>query len=142
MFELIKASPILGLGPANYYYYTPLYPILGWVVNFNSHNNYVDIAAQMGLVGLAIFAWLVIEVVNLGLNLRKRVKDGFCRGYIYAVMGGIAGMLVSGFMADWFLPFLYNIGIPGFRTSILAWLFIGGMIALIQITREKQMALV
>ena len=30
LFELFKASPVFGLGPANYYYYTPLYSL--WVV--------------------------------------------------------------------------------------------------------------
>lgn len=29
MLALIKASPIIGLGPANYYHYTSLFPILG-----------------------------------------------------------------------------------------------------------------
>jgi O-antigen ligase len=48
VLEIIKASPLLGVGPANYYYYTPLYPILGFYVQFNSHNQYVDIVAQTG----------------------------------------------------------------------------------------------
>ncbi len=52
MFELIKANPIIGLGFANYSHYTYLYPILGWNVSFNSHNNYMDIIAQTGFCGL------------------------------------------------------------------------------------------
>jgi hypothetical protein len=30
------------------------------------------------------------------------------------------------------LPFVYNIGIAGFRASMLAWLFLGGLVALEQ----------
>jgi len=33
-------------------------------------------------------------------------------------------------LADWFLPFVYNIGFAGFRTSALAWMFLGGLVAL------------
>jgi hypothetical protein len=28
------------------------------------------------------------------------------------------------------LPFVYNIGFTGFRASVLAWLFLGGLISL------------
>ena len=33
-------------------------------------------------------------------------------------------------MADWILPFVYNIGFPGFQASVLVWLFLGGLVAL------------
>lgn len=136
MWELIKTSPILGLGPANYYHYTKLYPLLGWYVVFNSHNNYIDIVAQTGLVGLGIFAWLMWEIGRLGWSLRGQVKDGFSRGYVNAALGGLVATLASGFMADWFLPFLYNIGFPGFRAAAFAWLFLGGLISLEAIQRR------
>ena len=130
MIALIKASPILGLGPANYYHYTILYPILGWYVRFSSHNNYLDILAQTGLLGFAFFTWLIFELFRSAWRLRQRAKDGFTRGYSVALMGGLAGMLVSGFMGDWFLPFVYNISTGGFRASLFAWLFLGGLLAL------------
>jgi hypothetical protein len=138
MYELIKASPLLGLGPANYYHYTVLYPLLGWYVKFNSHNNYIDIIAQTGLVGFAIFGWLIASIGFIGIRLYKKISDitqkdkddYFSLGLVGAALGGIAGMLVSGILGDWFLPFLYNIGFPGFRSSVYAWLFIGGLLAL------------
>ena len=33
-------------------------------------------------------------------------------------------------LADWILPFVYNIGFPGFQASVLVWLFLGGLVAL------------
>lgn len=138
MWELIKANPILGLGPANYYYYTPLYSLLGWFVNFNSHNNYIDIIAQTGFVGFGIFLWLIFELGRLGFKLRNQVSDFFSKGYVNGVIGGLIGALAAGFMADWFLPFLYNIGIPGFRSSVIAWIFLGGLISIETILRSQQ----
>lgn len=130
MWELIKSYPIFGMGPANYYYYTQLIPLMGYYVRFNSHNNYVDILAQTGLVGFTLFGWLMFEIGRLGLRLREQVVGGgFTQGYVNGVLGGLAGMLVSGLLGDWFMPFLYNIGITGFRASIFAWFFLGGLIA-------------
>lgn len=131
--DVFPASPIIGLGPANYYFYTPLYPILGYYVNFNSHNQYVDILLQTGIVGVLVLSWLMLAIAKVGWHLRERVQEGFARGYVYGCLAGLAGTLYAGAHGDWFLPFVYNIGLTGFRASMLGWLFLGGMIAVGQI---------
>jgi len=135
--KILKANPVLGLGPANYYYYTPLYPILGWSVRFNSHNQYVDLIAQTGLLGLACFLWFAWEVGRLGWRLRTQMPEGFAQAYVYGAMGGLAGTLTAGMLADWALPFVYNIGLVGFRASVLGWLFLGGVVSLEQIVQQE-----
>jgi hypothetical protein len=40
-------------------------------------------------------------------------------------------------LADWFLPFVYNIGFEGFQSSILIWMLFGGSLALEQMARTK-----
>lgn len=131
--EIIKVNPILGLGPGNYYNYTLLFPILGWYVEFNSHNNYVDIVAQTGILGLICFFWFVVVTWKLGWRLRNQVpKDGFTQAFVYGALGGLAGSVAAGMLGDWVLPFVYNIGIYGFRSSIYAWLFLGGLVAIDQ----------
>lgn len=136
--EIVKVNPILGLGPANYYYYTPLYPILGYSVEFNSHSNYIDILAQTGLLGLACFLWFAIELGLLGLNLRNKVPEGFPKAYVYGVLGGLVGTLVSAALGDWVIPFVYNIGLRGFRTSVIGWLFMGGLVVIQRLYRDQQ----
>jgi len=133
VLEIVKANPLLGVGPANYYYYTPLYPILGYYVRFNSHNNFVDILAQTGLVGTFFFTWFVLATGRAGWTLRNKFQDGFARGYIFSCLGGLAACLVAAALGDWFLPFVYNVGLNGFRASVLGWLFLGGLVALQQI---------
>ena len=130
MFELVKTSPLLGLGPANYYHYTPLYSIMGYHVKFNSHNNYWDMAAQVGLLGLGLFLWLSAELGMLGLRLRRLQLSGFARAYVNAALAGLAGTLALGMLADWFFPFVYNIGFEGFKGAVYPWLFLGGLLAL------------
>lgn len=142
LWDLFTASPILGLGPANYYHYTRLYPLWGWYVKFNSHNNYLDIALQNGLLGLALFLWLALALGRVGWRLRRcirpdlapgadsRASPAFDRAYANSALAGLAGLLVSGWMGDWFLGFLYNVGLPGFRASLFAWLFLAGLLSL------------
>jgi hypothetical protein len=140
LLELINVNPFLGLGPANYYWYTPLYSILGFNVQFNSHNQYVDIIAQTGLIGIAFFGWWAFAVARLGWRLRNKVAAGFEKAFVYAALGGLAGTLFAGMLGDWILPFVYNVGLNGFRGSVVAWLMLGGLVALDRIYREKEMA--
>ncbi len=137
--QIIQISPIWGLGFANYYWYTPLFPIRGYAVRFNSHNNYVDIIAQTGLVGLACFLWFLWEVGRLGWRLRMNVPPGFAQAYVYGALGGLVGTAVTGMFGDWVLPFVYNIGLSGFRTSMLAWLFLGGLVSLEHIVMSPKL---
>ena len=140
MAQIIRFSPIWGLGFANYYWYTPLFPIRGYAVSFNSHKNYVDIVAQTGLVGLICFIWLLWEVGRLAWQLRERVPTGFARAYVYGCLGILAGMIIAGMLGDWVLPFFYNIGLNGFRSSMLGWLFLGGLVSLEQMARTNKWA--
>ena len=138
MAQIIKINPVLGLGFANYYWYTPLFHIRGYAVSFNSHNNYVDIVAQTGFVGLACFLLFFWRVGWLGWRLREQAPAGFAQAYVYGALGGLAGMVVVGMMGDWVLPFFYNIGLSGFRSSMLGWLFLGGLVSLEQMAiRQK-----
>jgi hypothetical protein len=140
MGQIIKISPVLGLGFANYYWYTPLFPIRGYAVSFNSHNNYVDIVAQTGVVGLVCFLWLFWELGRLGWQLRAQAPTGFAQAYVYGVLGGLAGMVVAGMLGDWVLPFFYNVGLNGFRSSMLGWLFLGGLVSLEQMVRAVKLS--
>ncbi len=135
VIEVTMRDPIFGLGPAAYRPYANMRPLpyLGayWIAPLiNSHNNYVDLFAHVGLVGLALFAWFAWEVSRLGLRLRTRYAEGFASGYVNGMLAAGAGALVIMLLADWILPFVYNIGFPGFQASVLVWLFLGGLVAL------------
>ncbi len=137
--EIVKVNPLLGLGPSNYRFYTPLFPILGWYVQFNSHNNYVDIIAQVGLLGLACLLWFYWAIGKIGWKLRLRVPVGDFEGaYVLGCIGGLVGTIVAGMLGDWVLPFVYNIGVEGMRASAMGWLFLGGLVALEQILRKSK----
>ena len=135
VIDVTMRNPITGLGPAAYRRYAAMEPLqygrAFWVVpRINSHNNYVDLFSQVGLVGLAFFLWFAVEVARLGYRLHSRYTTGFKAAYVNGVLAAGAGALVLMVFADWILPFVYNIGFPGFQASVLVWMFLGGLVAL------------
>ena len=133
--EVSMRNPITGLGPAAYRAYARMKPLLYegayWLdPQINSHNNYVDLFSQLGVVGLALFFWFSVQVIRLGWRLHTRFTEGFAAGYVNAMLAAWVGSLVVMLFADWILPFVYNIGFPGFQASVLVWMFLGGLISL------------
>ena len=133
--EVTMRNPVTGLGPAAYRPYARMKPLpyrgAFWTDPLiSAHNNYVDLFAHIGVLGLALFLWFAVEVVLLGLRLRRRYTGGFEAGYVNGMVAAWAGALVLMLFADWMLPFVYNIGFPGFQASVLVWLLLGGLVAL------------
>jgi hypothetical protein len=44
----------------------------------------------------------------------------------------------AGLLGDWVIPFYYNIGLEGFRASVIGWMFLGGLIALQRIEAGRE----
>jgi hypothetical protein len=128
--KLTLHNPLLGLGPANYYYAVRTMPIQGYFVHFSSHNNYVDLFAQYGVLGLLVFGIFLGQIGLVGLGQLGRADEGFTRGYLIGGLGGLVATAFAGFLGDWFLPFVYNIGFAGLRSSILPWFFLGGFLVI------------
>ncbi len=134
VISVTRRDPLFGVGPASYRVYASAEPLtyggaLWYNPAVNSHNNYVDLYAHVGLVGLGLFAWFVWEVLRLGGGLVGRVGAGFVAGYTHGAVAALVAALVLMMLADWVLPFVYNIGFPGFQASVLVWLFLGGLAA-------------
>jgi O-antigen ligase len=139
--EVTMRNPITGLGPAAYRAYTRMKPLLYERAYYldpavNSHNNYVDLFAHVGILGLILFFWFSAQVFRLGVRLRAHFLEGFAAGYVNAMLAAWVGALVVMAFADWILPHVYNIGFPGFQASVLVWMFLGGLISLEQVARE------
>jgi O-antigen ligase len=138
VWNLAKTQPILGLGLTTYRQYHTFIPLLTehgtwYQPNVNSHNLYLDIFAQMGVVGLAVFMWLIAEIGAQAWRLKKRFADDFNSAYVAGAIAGLIGTLLASGIVEWMLPFVYNVGLRGFRFSVFIWIFLGGLVILDQL---------
>jgi hypothetical protein len=133
--EVTTSNPLTGLGPAAYRAYAALEPLpyrtaLWFHPQISSHNNYVDVYAQFGLLGLGLFSWLAAMLWRHTTVVARAQNGGFQKGYARGMLAAWIGSLVIMALADWMFPFVYNIGYEGFQASILVWLFPGGLTVL------------
>lgn len=131
--ELTQDHLLLGTGVAGYaLYYMSYFPNTAR----SSHSNYLDIFAQTGLLGSALFAAFWIAVVRAAFTARRVSRSGFALGYSTAALGATVGILVAMALGDWVIPFVYNATIGGFRFTVHTWVFLGGLIALTHLESE------
>jgi putative inorganic carbon (hco3(-)) transporter len=89
---VIRANPVLGVG---FYTY--------WYVNHvsayrDSHNIYVKVLFETGVVGLILFLWLIGKTFWMGYWLFRRAKDPF----LGSLGLGLAAWVLCSFVANFF----------------------------------------
>ena len=147
IINMTSHNPLLGLGPANYFYYwrilgnksltaLSIYQARGDLLGFqkiaiSSHNLFVDVYAQTGIIGLVFFVLVILLAVRFGWHLVQKLSPGFYQAHVYGVVAGFIAMALGSFwFADWLIPFVYNITINGFRHSVYTWLLLGTLVSI------------
>ena len=132
----VSHHPFFGMGPAGYAVYNMTYNPQD---ARSTHNNYFDILAQTGVVGFAIFVWLLISFMRIGRrNARMlRGRRDFEEALAAATLGGFTAAIVAMMLGDWVIPFAYNSTIAGFDHAAFTWLFAGSMVSLHHIIRAR-----
>ncbi len=120
--NLIKDHPLLGTGPETFAYsFLPYRPVelnqtAEWEFLYNkAHNEYLNIAATTGLLGLASYLFLIGKFVLWNIRSRiTRMSSGSTQNNILqaGLFAGWVGVLVSDFF-----------GFSVAATSLLFWLY-------------------
>jgi len=127
--RLTAKHPLFGMGPAGYAaYYMTYFPGAGMA----THNNYLDVISQTGVVGLSFCLWLFGALGWTGYKLWLRLKGrgDFAEGFANATLAGWMGCVIAMGLGDWLFPFVYTQTIAGFDYAVYSWVFLGGMVAL------------
>lgn len=133
-WRVLREHPLLGTGPAGYaLYYMTYFPQEAR----STHNNFLDIVSQFGLVGLAVWLWLMGASLYEGWRLSRQAAPGLLRTVAMIATGGWAAALGSMMLGDWVLPFAYNQGIAGYKYTVYSWLFLGLLISLRQCSQAS-----
>lgn len=93
-------NPLVGSGLSTYprFYYQEI-PTLGWIA-IHAHNLYLDVAAQLGILGIFSFFWLILAIPFL--YIRSRVSQHSMKFAIrlenkdlfFGAIAGIIGFLI------------------------------------------------
>ena len=121
---MIKDNPLLGSGIGTYKYNSLRYQarfleqgqnrsIYPYVFATKTHNEYLQLWAELGIVGLGIFIWFIISYFHYGLRFIKRVKNRCKQGIIIGLMGAVVAVLIDGI-------FGFPLHLPA--TIVLFWL--------------------
>jgi O-antigen ligase len=136
-FSLVGQYPLLGTGPAGYAaYFQSLYA--GSQFSMSTHSNYLDVLAETGIVGCVVFAAFLGALVWVGWQARRRWKSGFAGGYAQGAFGGLIGLVLVMSQGDWFIPFVYNQTIAGYRYTVLSWVFLGFLASLAALRHQTE----
>jgi len=103
---MIKDRPLLGAGIGTFKYNTlryqakffnqgenrSLYP---HGVAAKAHNEYLQLWAELGVIGLGMFLWLIISYFNYGFKTLRKINNNYRQGIIIGLMGSIVAFLVD-----------------------------------------------
>jgi O-antigen ligase len=129
-------NPVLGTGPAGYAnYYMTYYRDLA----LSTHNNFLDMLLQYGLLGLGAFLWLCLSLIKeLSRFIRVHPAGSFEKAFTIGAFAGMVGVMPAMWLGDWFIPFAYNQTISGYNYTGYSWLFVGLALALGYKARERK----
>jgi O-antigen ligase/Tfp pilus assembly protein PilF len=137
---MIKDHPLQGSGIGTFKYNSlryqaeffsqgdnrSLYP---YGIAHEAHNEYLQLGAELGIIGLGIFLWMIIAYFYYGLKILKKTKDNYKQGVIIGLMGIVMAVLVDGI-------FGFPLHLPA--TIMLFWLSFGLTISIFQTGEEKR----
>ncbi|NEQ46827.1 MAG: putative bicarbonate transporter, IctB family [Leptolyngbya sp. SIOISBB] len=118
VIDMIKARPILGIGPGNDAF-NQIYPLFQRprYTALSAYSIVLEIAAEAGIIGLAIFFWLLSVTFGQGWRSLQRLREmqSVQAYWLIAAIATMVGMLVHGLVDTiWFRP----------QVSTLWWLML------------------
>jgi O-antigen ligase/Flp pilus assembly protein TadD len=100
--QLFDAYPWLGAGPGTFKYVYPRYAIAGYVEA--AHENYLQMFAELGVVGGIVFLWLLASILLTGRRAIASASD--FPGRVWAIGGvcAVAALMVHSLLDyDWYI---------------------------------------
>jgi O-antigen ligase len=124
---MIKDRPLLGSGIGTYKYNTLRYQAEFFSQGDNrslyphgfaqeAHNEYLQLWAELGIIGLGIFLWLIIAYFTYSLKALKGSNDKFKQAIMIGLMGAVVAVLLDSI-------FSFPLHLPA--TIVLFWLVFG-----------------
>lgn len=117
--SIIEDYPLFGAGLNTYSFIGPRYKMFegGGIY---PHNSLLQMTAEIGILGLICFVWIVVELFRSGIDAQKNKRDMLLLG----ILAGIAGFLAQCF---------FDNNLYALQLSVLLWLMVGLAVARINL---------
>jgi len=124
--NMIKDYPVVGVG-------LNTYSIVGrgYKINWGGypHNCYLQMAVEIGIVGLLSFLWIVFVIFRKSIKNLKRINSRFLHFLLLGVLAGHGGFLIHSFFDTNF----YSV-----QLGSLMWLLMGLIVAIQKIELDAE----
>jgi putative inorganic carbon (HCO3(-)) transporter len=116
--HMIQANPLVGVGAntfmKNYRFYkeNPEYQNVVTSDYVYGHNNFLHMAAEIGILGLCVFLWFLYALLRESCMIHRKLKDPFLKITLLGFIVSIVSFLVNG---------LTESSLYSSRVAILFW---------------------
>ena len=101
--NMIKNFPITGVGLGNFGLLHHQYKDPQTIEAFFTHNSYLQVWAEMGILGLSAWLWVALKSLNIGLSRLKTANTQ--KFFIISLIAASVSFLVHNFIDfDFFVP--------------------------------------
>ena len=116
---IIRDYPALGAGPGSFYAVFPRYRPEGFDAFYDhAHNDYAEIAAESGVLGLGIIGTFVIVSFAAAIRAQWLRRDPLMRGMSFASIMGVTAILIHSWVD-------FNLQIPANACYFMVLLALG-----------------
>ncbi len=135
----MSVSPVFGVGPGNYhpfvYYHNTIW--FGTQTYTTAHSNYMQMAAELGLIGILAFLWVIVSGIRAGHNAVRRAPPEL-RWLAISATAIFASIAVASVFGDYLFPSRGNNGIVNFGTTVYTWLILGAAVAAMHMPHKAE----
>lgn len=131
--NMIKAHPFIGVGAntycLNYLQYRPQDPY-GYTgeSSYYAHNIFLHMAAEIGLLGLGVFLWLLFSFFKRWFNFFSAADNSLLKICSLGIIAGIVAFLING---------LTETNLYYSKVATLFWYQIGLCLGIFNLNKEK-----
>jgi O-antigen ligase len=116
---IVRDYPLFGSGPGTFYTTFPRYRPETITAFFDhAHNDYAQIAAETGLIGLGLLGTLVAVTLAVALMAQWQRRDPLMRGMSFACIMGVTSILIHSWVD-------FNLQIPANAVYFMVLLALG-----------------
>ena len=116
--DVIEDNPWIGRGLHTFGFIYPSYQRPGVNIIHHSHNTYLQLGVEMGIIGTIVFVWFVCWWLWRTVRILRETKDGESKIWLSSLLvAGLAFFLHHAFDFEFYLP---SVTLAGFAVLSLA----------------------